>query len=95
MELHVGVECFLIREGFSTDAARPALILLVRASHMAVMGSVGCKGFTTVLALEGLFPGVLPDVRAEDAGGCEPLQRMKSKRKGKLPSPGQPTRARA
>lgn len=95
MELHVGVECFLIWEGFSTDAARAALILLVRPSHVAIMGSVRCKGFTTVLALEGLFPGVLPDVRAEDAGGCESLQRMKSRRKGKLPSPGQPTRPRA
>ena len=42
---------------------------------MAVMGSMGCKRFTTVLAFEGLLPGVLPDVCAEYAGGSEPLQR--------------------
>ena len=56
MKLRVGVERFLILEGFSTDAAGAALIFLVRATDVAVMGGVGCKRFTTVLAFEGLLP---------------------------------------
>lgn len=94
MKLHVRVERFLIWEDFPTDAASAALVLLVRAADVAVVRSVGRKRFPAVLALEGLLPGVLPDVRAEDAGGSEPLQRTNSRRQGRLPSPGQPTRQR-
>lgn len=45
---------------------------------MAVVGGVGSKRFTTVLAFEGLLPGMLPDVCAEDAGGSELLPRIES-----------------
>lgn len=45
---------------------------------MAVVGSVGRERFTAVLALEGLLPRMLPDVRAEYAGGGELLRRQKA-----------------
>lgn len=48
---------------------------------MAVVGGVGSKRFTTVLAFEGLLPGMLPDVCAEYAGGSELLPRTESRRK--------------
>lgn len=84
MKFHVGIDRVLIGEGFSTDAAGAALIFLVWAPDVAVMGSVGCEGFTAVLAFEGLLPRVLPDVCAEYAGGSKFLQRTESRRKSKL-----------
>ena len=48
---------------------------------MAVVCGVGRKRFTTVLAFEGLLPGVLPDVGAEYTRGSELLQRTESRRK--------------
>lgn len=86
MRLHVGVESFLIREGFSTGVTGRAIILPVRAPDMAVVSSVRCKRFTTVLAFEGLLPRVLPDMRAEYTGGSEFLQRTESRGKNKTPS---------
>ena len=62
MRLHVGVDGFLIREGFSTGVTGRAIILPVRAPDMAVVSSVRCKRFTTVLAFEGLLPRVQLDV---------------------------------
>ena len=40
---------------------------------MAVVGSIGRKRFGTVLAFEGLLPGVLPDMCAEYTRGSELL----------------------
>lgn len=51
---------------------------------MAIMGSMGCESFTTMLALEGLLSGVLSDVCSEYAGGSELLQGAES-RESQLP----------
>ena len=61
---------------------------------MAVVSSVGCKRFTTVLAFEGLLPGVLPDMCAEYTRGSELLQRTESRRKSQLPSAGERVKER-
>ena len=86
MRLHVGVEGFLIWEGLPTGITGRAVILPVRAPDMAVVSSMRCKRFTTVLAFEGLLPRVLPDMRAEYTGGSEFLQRTESTGKNKMPS---------
>lgn len=80
MRLHVGVKCFLLCKRLSTDATGSEFFLFVSAADMAVVGSVGCKRFTTELALEGLLPRVLPDMCAENTGGSEFLGRREPRK---------------
>lgn len=83
MDLHVEVVIVLLGEVLATLGAGAALVLAVRAPHIAVMGRVRGEGFAAVLALEGLLPRVLPDVSAQDAGCCERLERQgSSERRG-------------
>ena len=86
MRLHVGLEGFLVWEGFATGVTGRGVILLVRAPDMAVMSSMRGKRFSTILAFEGLLPGVLPDMRAEYTRGSEFLQTTESRGKNKIPS---------
>lgn len=75
MDLQVEVVILLLGEVLAAlGAGAAALVLAVRAPHVAVVRRVRGEGFATVLALEGLLPRVLADVGAQDAGCCECLQ---------------------
>lgn len=74
MDLHVEVVIVLLGEVLAALGAGAALVLAVRAPHVAVVRGVRGEGFAAVLALEGLLPRVLPDVGAQDAGRCERLE---------------------
>lgn len=74
MNLQVELVILLLGEVLATHQAGAALLLAVRAAHVAVVGCVRGEGFATVLALEGLLPRVLADVGAQDAGCCECLK---------------------
>lgn len=74
VNLHVEVVILLLREVLATQGARAALLLAVRAAHVAVVGCMRGEGFAAVLALEGLLPRVLADVGAQDAGCRECLK---------------------
>lgn len=83
VDLHVEVVIVLLGEVLAALGAGAALVLAVRAPHVAVVGCVRGEGFAAVLALEGLLPRVLPDVSAQDAGCRERLEgRGSSERRG-------------
>lgn len=83
MNLHVEAVILLLGEVLAAHGAGAALVLAVRAPHVAVVGGVRSEGFAAVLALEGLLPRVLADVSAQDAGRCERLEGQGSSRQGR------------
>lgn len=74
MACHVIVELLLVLERGAAQVARIRLVFGVGPPDVAVVGGVGGEGLPAVLALERPLPGVLADVRAQDAGGSEGLQ---------------------
>lgn len=56
VNLHVEVVVLLLREVLAAHRASGALLLAVRAAHVAVVGCVRGEGFAAVLTLEGLLP---------------------------------------
>ena len=84
MNLHVEVVILLLWEVLAAHRASAALLLAVRAPHVAVVGCVRGEGFAAVLALEGLLPRVLADVSAQDAGCRECLKGQGSESREEL-----------
>lgn len=78
------VVILLLREVLAAHRASAALLLAVRAAHVAVVGCMRGEGFATVLALEGLLPRVLADVSAQDAGCRECLKGQRLGKGGKV-----------
>lgn len=72
--LHVVLELQVLLEGDAAQLARMRLVPGVGPPDVAVVGGVGGEGLPAVLALERPLPGVLADVRAQDAGGSEGLE---------------------
>lgn len=73
MDVHVEAVVLQLWEVLAAHRTGAALVLAVRAPHVAVVCRVRGEGFATVLALEGLLSRVLADVCAQDAGGCKRL----------------------
>lgn len=74
VDVHVEAVVLQLWKVLATHCTGAALVLAVRAPHVAVVCRVRGEGFAAVLALEGLLSRVLADVRAQDAGGCERLE---------------------
>lgn len=74
MALDVILELQVLLEGGAAQLTRIGLVSGVGPPDVAVVGGVGGEGLPAVLALERPLPGVLADVRAQDAGGSKGLE---------------------
>lgn len=74
MALHVMLQLLVLLKRGAAQRARMRLVSGVGPPDVAVVGGVRGEGLPAVLALERPLPGVLADVRAQDAGGSEGLE---------------------
>lgn len=72
--LHVILELQVLLKGGAAQVARGRLVSGVGPPDVAVVGGVRGERLPAVLALERPLPGVLADVRAQDAGGSKGLE---------------------